>query len=40
MPHLGQAPGVSLSTLSHIGQKYFFPDRGESAAATVIAPSR
>jgi hypothetical protein len=23
MPHIGQAPGLSLSTPSHIGQKYF-----------------
>jgi hypothetical protein len=28
MPHLGQEPGDSLSTPSHIGQKYFFAGEG------------
>ncbi|HEY0257479.1 MAG TPA: hypothetical protein VGC39_08550 [Candidatus Methylacidiphilales bacterium] len=28
MPHMGQAPGLSLSTPSHIGQKYFAFDLG------------
>jgi len=28
MPHLGQSPGRSDSTPSHIGQKYFAPEDG------------
>jgi hypothetical protein len=28
MPQMGHAPGWSLSTPGHIGQKYRFPDFG------------
>ena len=33
IPHFGQVPGLSLSTPSHIGQKYFFADLCPAAAA-------
>lgn len=36
MPHFGQLPGVLLSTLSHIGQKYFFVGL-RSAAADIVS---
>jgi len=33
MPHFGQAPGLSLSTPRHIGQKQFAPAEGVAACS-------